>query len=579
MILLGLALVWTLQRGEIVPGVSIEDVEVGGMTAVQARSAIDDTVAARESDPVTFTVADGDDSVTLVPDEVDFTVDVDATLAEAQAVGREGLWPGQALRRVQALWVEENLELVERTDGAALDAWSQEVADELDRDPTPGAVRADPDTLEVTAQPPRRGLVVQVDDLRAAAAAALSQPGPEEVELPAERIPRRVDPDDVERVADQARAALDEPLTLTGAGTSITFEPSQLAPLIGLRERELSETRSTVELVVPSDDVEALFGDDADRFDTAPRSAGFETPRTPPVSFDDQGATTWSPVPASVDVSPSRDGTAFDLDLATEQLNELLRDGVHEAELRLETIEPELTTAEAEDYRITHLLGTFTTYHECCQVRVTNIQRLADVIDGAVVAPGEQFSINEISGERTCSKGYAPAGTIVNGELVDTCGGGVSQFGTTTFNAAFFAGVPLDQWKAHSYYISRYPLGREATLSYPVLDVRFTNDTGNGILVKTDHTSTSVTVSVYGRSDVEQVRATLGDTYNHTAHGTQYRENNDLAPGQSRVVQSGIGGFSVNVRRIIERSGGGSDSRDITTVYAGRPEIIERNTR
>jgi DNA-binding CsgD family transcriptional regulator len=141
------------------------------------------------------------------------------------------------------------------------------------------------------------------------------------------------------------------------------------------------------------------------------------------------------------------------------------------------------------------------------------------------------------------SIGYGEAGTIVQGELVDTCGGGVSQFGTTTFNAAFFAGVQLDQWKAHSWYFTRYPMGREATLNYPELDVKFTNTTDGAIIVKTTYTGTSITVSVYGQPLATTVRAEHGSPSNHRNYSTQREESSDRCEGDESVTKAGAGGF------------------------------------
>jgi vancomycin resistance protein YoaR len=295
------------------------------------------------------------------------------------------------------------------------------------------------------------------------------------------------------------------------------------------------------------------------------------------VTLDDQGSTTFEPVAVELGIDPGRPGTRFSHTLAAEQLTAVLREGHRRAGLELVEIDPTVPDVLASDQRPTHLLGTFTTYHPAGQSRVHNIQRLADEVDGTIVLPGEQFSINGISGRRTCDGGYVPAGTIVRGELVDTCGGGTSQFGTTTFNAAYFAGVQLDQWKAHSWYISRYPMGREATLNYPELDVKFTNDTDALILVKTSYTPSSITVSLYGRPTATRVSATLGTPTNPRPPSTQVRHTNDLFEGQERVLQSAGGnGFSVRVVRTIERIDGSTETQNIDTTYLPQHRIVER---
>lgn len=177
--------------------------------------------------------------------------------------------------------------------------------------------------------------------------------------------------------------------------------------------------------------------------------------------------------------------------------------------IELEVDEPDLTTEAAQKLGIKEPVGTtvewkgvqqvksFTTYHDCCAPRVTNIHRMADIVRGTLVLPGKQFSINDVVGQRTEAKGFVSAGAIANGEHVDEVGGGVSQFATTMFNAAFFAGLKIDTYQAHSEHFDRYPFGREATMGYPNPDMAWTNNTPYGILVWTSYTDTSITITLY----------------------------------------------------------------------------------
>jgi vancomycin resistance protein YoaR len=148
------------------------------------------------------------------------------------------------------------------------------------------------------------------------------------------------------------------------------------------------------------------------------------------------------------------------------------------------------------------LVGEFTTNHACCEARVTNIHRIADLVRGQVLNPGESFSINDFVGERTKEEGFVEAGVIERGRFSSDVGGGISQFATTFFNAGFFGGLDLDEYQSHSIYISRYPYGREATLSFPFPDLRVTNVTAFPILIWTSYTDTSITVSLFSTPNV-----------------------------------------------------------------------------
>ncbi len=212
-------------------------------------------------------------------------------------------------------------------------------------------------------------------------------------------------------------------------------------------------------------------------------------------------------------------------------------------------IAPELSTEQAGAARVRTLIGTFTTYFQAGQPRAQNIRRIAEIVDGAYLPAGETFSLNGTAGRRTTARGFVADGAIVDGELTDEVGGGVSQFATTLFNAAFFSGLDIEEYQPHSFYISRYPAGRESTVYFDQIDVKFLNDTGNGILVETSSTPGSVTVALYGDNGGRQVRA-------------------EHSPREPRVG----GGFGISVTRTTTGGDGVGGRRVFRTSYNPPPE-------
>ena len=145
---------------------------------------------------------------------------------------------------------------------------------------------------------------------------------------------------------------------------------------------------------------------------------------------------------------------------------------------------------------------------------MTNIHLIADATNGAVVAPGAVFSLNGRVGQRTAAKGYVPAGAIINGELYccdhpANIGGGTSQFATTLYNAIFFGAYEDVYHRPHSIWFSRYPMGREATLGWTGPDVQFRNDTATPVMIRARHTSTSITVELWGNKEGRKVSTYL----------------------------------------------------------------------
>jgi hypothetical protein len=158
--------------------------------------------------------------------------------------------------------------------------------------------------------------------------------------------------------------------------------------------------------------------------------------------------------------------------------------------------------AWADGSLIVEKVSEFTTPHACCETRVLNIQRMADLVRGVYLVPGETLSLNEFVGPRTVENGFLPAGAIRQGHLIQEVGGGVSQFATTIFNAAYFAGMDFEEYRSHTIYFSRYPYGREATISNPAPDLVMTNTTDYPILIWTSYTGESITVSMYSTSHI-----------------------------------------------------------------------------
>jgi vancomycin resistance protein YoaR len=230
--------------------------------------------------------------------------------------------------------------------------------------------------------------------------------------------------------------------------------------------------------------------------------------------------------------------------------------------------EPRLTTSEAQALGVKEVIGSFTTRHPCCAPRVTNIHRIADLVDGHVVLPGERFDLNALTGPRDRERGFVDAPQILEGEFVDRIGGGISQFVTTMFNAVFFSGLKDVEHSPHSYYISRYPPGREATISYPEPDFVFENDSPTGVLVDTSYTDTSITVTFWGTKRFDEVRSVTGPRTRLRDFDTQYVQREDC------TATSGEQGFDIVVTREFVQDGQVVRREPFRTRYKPEPRFV-----
>jgi vancomycin resistance protein YoaR len=572
--LLAISVLWFVQRDRTLPNTSVAGIDVSQQTRDEVATSIADLVAEREAVTASFDFED--ETYTVTAEDVGYDVDEDAMVDAAVARGRQGSPFVDVRERIRSLRGHAaDVPIMQGLHPDAAADWVAAVAADIDREEFPGEITIASD-LTVAIEPPIGSAAVQQEQTVELLSTAMLHEGARDVDLPVETTDAPVTEADINAAAAQVERAIEAPVTLVRGDTSLVLEPEDLAGLLEVEVTGDAASGLTHELVVPPAAVVSELAEvGSERFDRSPVDARFTARRTPPTTLDDLGSVSFSPVPANIGIEPSRDGARFDPDLTAAQLTEMLRAGQRDADIDLEVISPDLTTAEAEDFRPTHLVGTFTSSYPEGEPRALNVQRLADAVDHAVMLPGEQFSIQELSGPRSCDQGYLPAGTIVDGELVDTCGGGVSQFGTTTFNAVFFSGFPLDEWQAHSWYLSRYPMGREATLYYPYLDVKFTNTSDGAVLVKTAHTADSVTVSIYAQPIASRVTAQHGQPIDRRGFDTEVRTASDLGPGEERVLQAGSEGFRVEVVRVLEWTNGETSRQSLWTLYQPQTRLVE----
>lgn len=539
--------------GRVRSGVKVGSLELGGRTDDEARKLLTERAELLVSKPVEAFAETR--RVSIAPSEIDFTPDVETTADDAMGVGRRGNFFVRLWHRVRALFASTDVGWQSDFDRDATKQLVETWADGIDTEGHEAGIEARGDTIVPVGAVPSRKL--NRDAAIDVVVEGLETWPRRSMELPIAVEPRRTDIDDARRAAEIANEWVRAPIRLTAPdGSRATLMRVQLASMLeAVPRRRAGEWE--LEVRFSSERISAQLGEQMRPHEREARSASFQV----------HGST--------VSVAAGQDGRKFNPVATAKELAEAARrDEPRTAEAAFEAVEPELTTEEARSLRITQLVSTFTTPHPCCQPRVRNIHRIADTVDGAIVRPGESFSLNDYVGERTVEKGYLLAPMIFDGEFRDAVGGGVSQFATTMFNAIFFGGYKVDAHRPHTYYISRYPPGREATVSYPNPDLKFTNNSGAGILIKTAYSGSSITVSFYGDKEGKVVTAEAGPRTNPTNFEQRFVENQALAPGQQHVVQRGAPGFDIVVWRIITQNGEERRERFFTR-YRPEPMIIE----
>ena len=356
--------------------------------------------------------------------------------------------------------------------------------------------------------------------------------------------------------ARRARRAVSARVTLRGERRSWRLSRSRIAKLLALPRD--GERR----LAIGGPGADAYFHALAGRVDKPPVDATFS------VSGDTIGVI---PSRNGIELDVARTATAL-LRAATSRTNRV-------AKVSIVRAVPERTTKDALAMGIDTRMASYKTYNSGTWDRITNLRLGVTSLDGTLVPPGGTFSLNEAIGERTEERGFRSAPVIIGTRYEEEVGGGTSQVATTVFNAAWEAGLDITERNPHSLYISRYQLGRDATVYWPSLDLKFANDTESWILVKGFAESDGITVSIYGgeRRRVESSDGTM--TVTGSAPLRRVKDKT-LAVGKTVVEEEGSSPSRTTVTRTVY-SPDGDVIREETwnTSYKGETRIVRVGTK
>ncbi|MDH3706650.1 MAG: VanW family protein, partial [Acidimicrobiia bacterium] len=455
--------------GEVGRGVEVAGIDASGLSEDELRDELD--ALAPQYGDTTVRLLDTDDQVLVetTASELGIGLDVDATTAAAL----EHPTPGTPWGWVGSFFSDTTVGAVLLIDEATARA-GVEVIDVEVLDPVEPDFVIDGD--RIAASPGRPGTRLDVDATVDALRDAVGD-DPIEVVVPSDVLAPAVSTEQAEALAEQANRATEDGILVRVGSIERTLEAEALRPWLVLEPGDGADASVTLGI-----DDEAVL--DGLRFAVG-TIGGSEAVAEFRIVFGQVVVEDPDPVL----VCCTADAPAALLAALVSGADSVALDPIEE---------PIEKDAEwAEGLGITEVIGEFTTRFTPGQSRVVNIARIAELTQGVVIEPGATFSVNDFIGRRTADKGFVPAGVIYNGIYNEDVGGGISQYATTLFNAAFFGGLDFGEYQSHSLPISRYPYGREATLSFPHPDLEIINTSPYGVLLWPTTTDSSITVQLW----------------------------------------------------------------------------------
>ncbi|WP_447004858.1 VanW family protein [Saccharothrix isguenensis] len=529
-----------ISGGDVPRGVSVAGVDIGGMSRDEAERKLREEIGPRLASPVKARA--GDVETEVDPQAAGLELDWTATL------DRAGSQPLSPVTRITSFFTSREVGFATRSDEGKLAATLEGLRATTDHEPAEGGIRFEGATP--IAVEPKQGQKLDVPGASEKLLAGWADGGT--IELPVATTPVKTTKEGVQKALEEvAKPATAAPLIILGEGKDATLTPEQLA---------------TVLVFEPADD-----GSLTAKVDNAKvvEHAGPQLKETEKEGKDAEivfegGRPT---------VKESVDGLGVDWEKSlTTVLDVLKRDNDRAIKAEYKHTPAKVTTEEANKMGIKEVIGEFQTGGFAPDSGV-NIRVVAEKVNGAIVKPGETFSLNNYTGPRGRAQGYVDAGIIENGIPGRAVGGGISQFATTLYNAYYYAGMKDAGHKEHSYWISRYPKGREATVfqdpaGNSVIDIKFTNPDETGVAIQTIWTPSSLKIVLWGTKNYDVTGSTSAE-FDHTQPEERKVTTQPCSPS------NGAPGFSVtDTRTITDRRTGATRSESRTVRYDPSHKII-----
>jgi vancomycin resistance protein YoaR len=356
--------------------------------------------------------------------------------------------------------------------------------------------------------------------------------------------------------ADRARTAVSAPIVLNAAKRSFRLPRWRVAQLLSL------PNGGATKLAIGGVAADAYFRNLSRNIGRPPRDATFAV------------------YGESVQVVPARDGLELNVPkTARAILQAATRATNRVAQLTVARAVPERTTAEAIAMGIDTRMSSYKTYYSGTSDRITNLQLGVQALDGSLVEPGGTFSLNEAIGERTVERGFRSAPVIIGNHYAEEVGGGTSQVATTAFNAAWEAGLKITERHPHSLYISRYQLGRDATVYWPSLDLKFVNDTDTWVLVKGFAEGDGISIAIYG-GESRRVESSASPLVVTGRVPVERVDDPTLVKGKRVVEEEGSAPTRTSAtRKVYSADGELIHSETWTTSYDGEDRVVRIGTK
>jgi vancomycin resistance protein YoaR len=556
-------------EGRIYPNVSIQGIAVGEMTPEQAESALRSRYAAFLRQPVVITYGDRQWTPTL--DELGMTFDFRGAVDAAYNAGR-GRGVVDDVRELAAIWQHGlDVPLHVSYDETRAQAYLTQLAREIERAPADAQVRLDGAQVAIVGAV--IGRQVLVDATLAHVSQQLQAFVPATIPLQTREIPPRLDDATVAAARAQIETILQGPLTLRVGKNEYEWTVADLADMI-IINRVPSAEGDRIAVTLDQDMIARRIrqiADETEKPGTRPRVA-------------------WNNGDLKI-VKPGKPGLRLDEARARDMVIAAAMGRDRTLDLPMVPTDPPVTEANLHQLGIRELVSIGKSdFTGSAAYRVHNIGVGMQLLNGLLIAPGEEFSFNKNIGQINAANGFVEGAAIIQNRTQQEFGGGICQDSTTMFRAAFWAGLPITERWGHSFYISwydKYALGPrgngpglDATIFTGGPDLKFVNDTGAWLLIQAwSNPKTGVAqIELYGTKPNRTVDLTH-KVYDHTPAPTEpvFVADPKVPRGTIKHTDKARGGMTIDVYRLVVENGAPRPPELFRTRFRPWPNIYTLN--
>ncbi len=540
--------------GRILPGVSVAGVDLSGMSVTDATAKLDASLTYPISGHLAF--RDGQNVWIESPAQLGMVFDATASAEAAANVGRTFNVFQNIADQVGAAQTGVDLPPISILDQRIAHQYLQDLATKINRPVTEASLQVN--GLDVIAQPGKPGRSLNVD--ATLVYLSLQMKFFRDGEIPLTITEQAPEIGDASAQADVARQLLSAPLTLslpdmhTGDPGPWQIQPVELASILKVGRAKVNG-KIQYALQLDRDALQIRLEEIAKNVNRDAENARF--------TFNDDTK--------QLDlIQSSIVGLNMDVPGSISQIETAIAQGQQNVMLKVTAEQPKVgDQSTAQELHITENTQTYTSYFRgSSAARLQNIKAAASKFHGLLIAPGEVFSMGKYVGDISLDNGFAEALIIYNGQTIVGVGGGVCQVSSTLFRTVFLAGLPVNERHPHAYRVYYYEqtaagidpnwAGLDATVYFPLVDFKFTNDSASWILMETyfNPVDYSLTWKLYSTKDGRTVDwQTTGPTNPVPALAPVIRENPDLKEGEIKHVDYAAQGADVTVNRIVTRDG------------------------